>query len=1164
MPLTDPYQNIDLDTLLEHIRRRGITVGTVELQHLHHVFSRSPVLVHNELRDLLGALLAKDDNQRQTINRLFDQLIPVDRDPQAEAAPTGKTRPRPHKAVISDEEEAETDEQETVKEPLNIWKLGVRALMIAALLLGGLATLMTLDNNPPVTIDAPAIPGEKPTDTKEAEPDIPEAGDFKLVKTIDLWTPEITVSDIETWPRLLPPLLLFLGAGLGFIWLLQHALKKTRLKIPKAPKFPRGKGRFHIPALAKQADYHLLTGDDRREMSWGIHHYLSDTTLDKLDIERSVQQSARIGIPQIAFQRASREREVWLWQDQSSSNPDLIRHIDEIARTLIPANIHVQRGYFRGIPDLIRNGHGEIIWSTRHEYPENQPLVVIFSDAQRLSMELQQQSDPAIVTLRLLSEWSQLCFADHSQPAGNLAALLAPYPLDCILPHEVSGWLAQQGEMLASSSDVCVLDSLHRWAVACCLPDRILTEDEIRALHDALGLSCGWQFHALKRYAVEHGQGLDFRAVRTGLLNEFSQAVGSDPAYTQTALNFWRQRGEEIDRSLLALEIDGGRRWDKTRKQQLLYLDQALLALWREPDAAVTTLYNQHANKDLRPDVERKLGHYTSVGLRGDSDEHAAQRVLLPWRWDSLDAEVQQQLLLCGFGGVADKTARLQLDKPTGVVLSLLAGLTLSGLVGSVYALWPTDTFTATRLDSPQPSPSLVVEPTMGKKYTVGTHKSVILSTKKDVEKYNQRVEVSWTRQAAHKAQFEEKDLEDTEVWLLGTEVKPVRPATEWPELSLAVIAGDVNDMNTQRLAAHLLDTGNVDRVVIGEAWYPVYQEWLGMTAGLNKVQWLFVGDEAPRYPENKDKHTAAHLKGSPAELLRLLQQDNKTYPVSQFADTGKVQGSPLLIGRKPEPPDEIIELANNLKLVKIPRGRFQMGSNNGDDNEKPVHTVNINYDFWMGQTEVTFAQYDAYVADREEQSQSAVSKKIDVPEKPGDSGWGRNTQPVINVSWDDAQGYVRWLTETNGQGLSCRLPSEAEWEYTARAGTTTDYPWGDTASHEQANYGKDECCGGLAEGKDQWENTAPVGQFPPNQFGLYDMHGNVLEWVQDCYQDHYQGAFVNGSAQEVQCDDNRLRVLRGGSWFVTPYLLRSALRDRFYPDDRNNAFGFRVVCSPP
>ena len=1155
MPLTDPYQNIDLDTLLEHIRLRGITVGTVELQHLHHVFSRSPVLVHNELRDLLGALLAKDDNQRHTINRLFNQLIPVDRDPQSDdAAPTGETRPRPHKAVISDEEDAETDEQETVKEPLNIWKLGIRVLMIAALLLGGLATWETLNNKPPVTIDAPATPGEKPTDTEEAEPEMPEAGDFKLVKTIDLWTPEITVSDIETWPRLLPPLLLFLGAGLGFIWLLQHALKKTRLKIPKAPKFPRGKGRFHIPALAKQADYHLLTGDDRREMSWGIHHYLSDTTLDKLDIERSVQQSARIGIPQIAFQRASREREVWLWQDQSSSNPDLIRHIDEIARTLIPANIHVQRGYFRGIPDLIRNGHGEIIWSTRHEYPENQPLVVIFSDAQRLSMELQQQSDPAIVTLRLLSEWSQLCFADHSQPAGNLAALLAPYPLDCILPHEVSGWLAQQGEMLASSSDVCVLDSLHRWAVACCLPDRILTEDEIRALHDALGLSCGWQFHALKRYAVEHGQGLDFRAVRTGLLNEFSQAVGSDPAYTQTALNFWRQRGEEIDRSLLALEIDGGRRWDKTRKQQLLYLDQALLALWQEPDAAVTTLYNQHANKDLKRDVERKLGHYTSVGLRDDSDEHAAQRVLLPWRWDSLDAEVQQQLLLCGFGGVADKTARLQLDSPTGVVLSLLAGLTLSGLVGSVYALWPTDTYTATRLDSPQPSPSLVVESQRAKQYTLGTHKSVILST--NVEKRNQRLEVSWTRQSAHKAQFEVEDLEDTEVWLLGTEAKPARATPPgrrtWPDFSLAVILSDVNDMNTQRLAAHLLDTGNVDRVVIGEAWYPVYQEWLGMTAGLNKVQWLFVGDEAPRFPEDKDKHIAAHIKGTPAGLLSFLQQDNKTYSVSQFGDTGKVQGSPLLIGRKPEPPDQIIELANNMKLVKIPRGRFQMGSNDYD-NEKPVRQVTINYDFWMGQTEVTFAQYDAYVADREKQSQSAVSKKVDMPERAGDQGWGRNKRPVINVSWEDVQGYVRWLTETNGQGLSCRLPSEAEWEYAARAGSMTAYSWGDEVGTNKAN------CDGCGS---QWDDkkTAPVGSFDANGFGLNDMHGNVWEWVQDCYQ----GAPVDGSAQEAQCGYGRRRVLRGGSWYGSPFLLRSANRSRDFPRGQSSGIGFRVVCSPP
>ena len=233
------------------------------------------------------------------------------------------------------------------------------------------------------------------------------------------------------------------------------------------------------------------------------------------------------------------------------------------------------------------------------------------------------------------------------------------------------------------------------------------------------------------------------------------------------------------------------------------------------------------------------------------------------------------------------------------------------------------------------------------------------------------------------------------------------------------------------------------------------------------------------------------------------------------------------------------INLANNLQLIRIPAGSFQMGSNQGDDDEKPVHTVTIPRPFWMAKTETTFAQYDAY---------ATVSGKP----KPEDSGWGRGTRPVINVSWNDAQGYAKWLSTNNAQGLQCRLPSEAEWEYAARAGSTTKYSWGDNVGRNKANC---ETCGS------QWDDkqTAPVGSFPANRFGLQDMHGNVLEWVQDGWHSNYQGAPVNGSAWNPA---SGLRVLRGGSWNVTSSLVRSAYRNNFGLG--GSSVGFRIVCSPP
>ena len=136
------------------------------------------------------------------------------------------------------------------------------------------------------------------------------------------------------------------------------------------------------------------------------------------------------------------------------------------------------------------------------------------------------------------------------------------------------------------------------------------------------------------------------------------------------------------------------------------------------------------------------------------------------------------------------------------------------------------------------------------------------------------------------------------------------------------------------------------------------------------------------------------------------------------------------------------------------------------------------------------------------------------------DRGWGRGNRPVINVSWKDAQSYVRWLSQRTGHRYS--LPSESEWEYVARAGTDTRYSWGDEIGRNRAN------CDGCGSRWDD-EQTAPVGSFSPNAWGVHDMHGNVWEWVEDCWNDSYVGAPSDGSAWESgECG---YRVLRGGSW---------------------------------
>ena len=164
---------------------------------------------------------------------------------------------------------------------------------------------------------------------------------------------------------------------------------------------------------------------------------------------------------------------------------------------------------------------------------------------------------------------------------------------------------------------------------------------------------------------------------------------------------------------------------------------------------------------------------------------------------------------------------------------------------------------------------------------------------------------------------------------------------------------------------------------------------------------------------------------------------------------------------------------------------------------------------------------------------------------------------PVVCISWNDAQAYIRWL---NGMvaGSPYRLLTEAEWEYAARGQTTTDYWWGDSPSREYANYGMDECCQGAMSGPDVWLNTAPAGRFPANPFGLHDMHGNVYEWVEDCYRDSYAGAPSDGSA--VSVDGCRKRVRRGGAWYDIPDYVRSTHRSRADASERSFYGGFRVA----
>ena len=220
------------------------------------------------------------------------------------------------------------------------------------------------------------------------------------------------------------------------------------------------------------------------------------------------------------------------------------------------------------------------------------------------------------------------------------------------------------------------------------------------------------------------------------------------------------------------------------------------------------------------------------------------------------------------------------------------------------------------------------------------------------------------------------------------------------------------------------------------------------------------------------------------------------------------------------------------IPMVLIPSGSFVMGADKNSD-EKPPHTVAVR-SFLMGKTEVTQGQWKTVMGSN--------------PSRFSQCG---DDCPVEQVSWNDAQDFIRKLNQKTG--LVFRLPSEAEWEYAARAGSTSEWTHGNDESR-------------LADfawfSVNSRAKSQPVAQKRPNAFGLYDMHGNVWEWVQDCWHDNYAGAPLDGSAWTTGCSDSK-RVLRGGSWNFDPSILRSAIRDRYSPDNRFIIIGLRLARTP-
>ena len=229
-------------------------------------------------------------------------------------------------------------------------------------------------------------------------------------------------------------------------------------------------------------------------------------------------------------------------------------------------------------------------------------------------------------------------------------------------------------------------------------------------------------------------------------------------------------------------------------------------------------------------------------------------------------------------------------------------------------------------------------------------------------------------------------------------------------------------------------------------------------------------------------------------------------------------------------------------ELAVVPAGIYIMGLNGKSKKSKPPHRVNITKPFALGRFEVTFDQWQACVDDD------------GCKREPDDHKWGREGRPIINITWFDAKRYLEWISKKTGK--TYRLPTEAEWEYADRAGTTSTWWWGDEVGNNNANC--KDCKSEWSDGGTQPHGTAPVGSFKPNPFGIHDTAANVFEWVEDCWNKSHENAPTDGTARtQGNC---RYRVIRGGSFYYYSKVARADYRAKNPPGVKSYWLGFRVL----
>ena len=1151
----------ELSDLLDRLRRRGLTITPLEIGRLQHLLGIECDCDADRLPTLLAAVLCKDEQNRILLQREYRAWVADYESAEAECsqadAGSGRSSARPDRGLAdlgllsASSVTGHLGWRDRLRHVITLHasRRVISAVALTALLGAGTFVWWWLTTTPtPPTWTGPSNPPPPPPSGALCPQDLPT----RPAPEVWAWVP---VADERPWITLAGGLLLMTLLGVT-AWRLRTSEQAAQRRwLPFRDPGPGGNEapRHGLPPLAIRGDLFLAPAT-RREMVWSIDRYVSEEPDRTLDPELTVDATARAGgEPRLVPQRRIFPRQVWLWCDRKCARPEAIeRLVLEVRRALEQANLPVRVARFHGLPaHLTWEDNREPFAPGCHAAAGAETLVAVLTDGSALVRAWESPGERPHLEplLRELRAWPRLLLVDLGD--GELTRLAEAWRLPVHTGDGLTAWLAasraethtEAGQAHRPPPDPAQLDL---WAGACLLGPARPSPAEAQVLRQRMGLRLGpFDDHSLagRLDACAADAGLTARLLgrlaRSQTLDRRGLPMGD--GYFTWALQFWEDRLAEGLEQLPEDDIAG-----RTRIQ----IARAALRLWRDPEGAARAL-SEIGGERNRLAIRALLARHQVSGGRGCGPT---------WDWSRLPVAVRWRLRTLGFGGHRVGGYRLRWGMRHHLILASLAGIAIGGLGWGLVRLGMPHQGNGAFAD-PRFIAQIMMLPEAGRTWLGSPWHLTALP---DLGPLTTPYVWEW-QPAANPVPLGEHGL----LLASGTRAFPIRACVPgWPRRSLAVIAADREDAGALKLAIRLLDRGSADRVLIAPDWP---ERLADLTQGVRVPSQVQDGAPHPGDqllvflpPAGADEHPAADPVSALAgrfDALGEIQGDFATLaaaldfrgasPIAAVwpaAATRPLAGVPRVVGGPEIETDRF-----GITWVQVCAGTFLMGSPASEDRnldryaqgwvdafgdtldkqrkdmsawmtvQRPTHPVLVDR-FKIARTELTAEQNLA----------------------AGGAGSGDPAKPLAEIDWTEA-------------GAACHraggsLPTEAEWEYAARAGTAT--PW---------SFGEDEArLGDYAWYRDNAEDGArQVGEKLPNGLCLADMHGNVYEWVQDCFdQDVYRTRgrlAIAPSVDKASCDR---RVVRGGSFGVPPIGLRSAFRFAVVPGARGGSLGLRCVRS--